>query len=98
MAERGEMLEAALKVYPEGLALLDLEDRVVFWNRAAELVTGYSGVNLVGRKLPPPLEGLAVSATYDADPVMGAQTSRGVLVHAMHQRGHDVPTFARRLI
>ena len=29
MAERAEMLEAALKVYPEGLALLDLEDRVV---------------------------------------------------------------------
>jgi diguanylate cyclase (GGDEF)-like protein/PAS domain S-box-containing protein len=92
------MLEAALKVYPEGLALLDLEDRVVYWNRAAELVTGYSGVHLVGRKLPSPLEGLAVSTPYDTDPAMGLQPGRGVLVHAQHQRGHDVPAFARRVI
>jgi diguanylate cyclase (GGDEF)-like protein len=98
MAERAEMLEAALKVYPEGMALLDLEDRVVFWNRAAELITGYSGVNLIGRKLPAPLEGLAAGAPYEADPGGGVQPGRGVLVHAKHQRGHDVPAFARRVI
>jgi len=43
MIDRSEMVEAALDVYPEGLALLDHEDRVVFWNRAAELMTGYPG-------------------------------------------------------
>ena len=98
MAERAEMLEAALKVYPDGLALLDLEDRVVFWNRAAELITGYPGVNLVGRKLPPPLEGLATAAAYDSDPSTGVQLGRGALVHAKHQRGHDVPALARRMV
>ena len=38
MADRAELLEAALDVYPEGLALLDQAGRVVYWNRAAEAI------------------------------------------------------------
>jgi len=33
MAERTELLEAALDGYPEGLALLDMEGQLVIWNR-----------------------------------------------------------------
>ena len=33
MANRAELVEAALDVYPEGLALLDHDERVVFWDR-----------------------------------------------------------------
>lgn len=100
MANRAELVEAALDVYPEGLALLDDEERVVFWNRAAEAMTGYSGAELVGRCLPDVLDPLASGRDYDghAGPRNGPQPGRGSLVHAQHKMGRDVPAIARRVI
>lgn len=100
MADRAELVEAALEVYPEGLALLDPEERVVFWNRAAELMTGYSGGEVVGRCLPEGLGSLASGRDYDmhATPRNGPQPGRGTLVHAKHKLGRDVPAIARRVI
>jgi len=100
MAHRGELVEAALDVYPEGLALLDVDERVVFWNRAAELITGYSGGEVIGRRLPDGLDPLASGRDYDmyAEPRSGPQPGRGSLVHAQHKLGRDVPAIARRVI
>ena len=50
MADREELMEAALEVYPEGLALLDIDGRVVLWNRAAEAITGYAAPGLWGAR------------------------------------------------
>jgi diguanylate cyclase (GGDEF)-like protein/PAS domain S-box-containing protein len=90
------MMEATLDVYPEGVVLLDEEERVVFWNRAAEVMTGFSGAELVGRQIPGALEPLAHCYGYEggAEPQLG----RGSLVHAQHKHGHDVPAIARSLI
>jgi len=88
MADRAELLEAALDVYPEGLALVDHAGRVVCWNRAAEILTGHSGASVVGRELPQALEPLICRGVIE----------RGTLVHVRHQRGHDVPAIARRMI
>jgi diguanylate cyclase (GGDEF)-like protein/PAS domain S-box-containing protein len=88
MADRAELVESALDVYPEGLGLLDEAGRVVFWNHAAELITGYSGAGMIGRPLPQALAALTG----------GAGGERGMLVHTQHQQGHDIPAIARAVI
>ena len=99
-SDRGQLMEAALSVYPEGLALLDLEERVVFWNRAAEVVTGYFAADILRRRIPGPLEALTVCPDFEMHPGPrnGPQLGRGSLVHAQHKLGHDVPAIARRVI
>lgn len=100
MADRSELVEAALDVYPEGLALLDVDERVVFWNRAAEMMTGYGGADILGRRIPDALEPLTVCRDYEMNPEPrnGPRLGRGSLVHAQHKLGHDVPAIARRVI
>ncbi len=74
MADRAELVEAALDVYPEGLALLDEAGRVIFWNHAAEIITGHPGANIIGRELPQALEPLTSvrRSSSAASPAMGA--------------------------
>jgi diguanylate cyclase (GGDEF)-like protein len=88
MADRAELVEAALDVYPEGLALLDEAGHVVVWNHDAEIITGHASANILGRELPKALESLTGCGVIE----------RGTLVHVRHQRGHDVPAITRRLI
>lgn len=100
MTDRAVLVEAALDAYAEGLALLDLEARVVFWNRAAEIMTGYCGADLLGRRIPDGLEPLTLCRDYETNPEPrnGPRPGRGSLVHAQHKLGHDVPAIARRVI
>ena len=100
MNDRSELVEAALDVYPEGLALLDPEGRIVFWNRTAETMTGYTGADILGRLIPEALESLTICRDYEmhGEPRNGPQLGRGSLVHAQHKQGHDVPAIARRVI
>jgi diguanylate cyclase (GGDEF)-like protein len=88
-------LEAALEVYREGLAVLDGEERVVFWNRAAETITGYPVARVLGRQIPAPLEALAQCPVGDPD---ARFTVCGPAVHAQHLRGFDLPLTARRIV
>jgi diguanylate cyclase (GGDEF)-like protein/PAS domain S-box-containing protein len=100
MADRVELMEAALEVYPEGLALLDEKERVVFWNRAAEVMSGYPGAEVIGRPLPEALEPLAAGrqSEFQGEPHNGPLPGRGSLVHAQHKMGRDVPLIARRIV
>jgi PAS domain S-box-containing protein len=97
MGDRAELVEAALEVFPEAVVLLDGEERVVFWNRAAEMLTGYAVADVVGRPMPPGLEALAQFPRSDgeSEPHNDALWGRGVLVHAQHKRGHDVPAMTQ---
>jgi diguanylate cyclase (GGDEF)-like protein/PAS domain S-box-containing protein len=99
MTDRTELLEAALNTHPEGLALLDEEDNIVFWNRAAEAITGHAGVDLVGRPVPEKLKPLLERYTppMDAETDSDPRSERGYPVHARHKLGHDVPAMARIL-
>ena len=56
MIDRAELLEAALDSRPDGIALLGIEGEVMFWNRAAEAITGYSSLDLLSRPVPSFLE------------------------------------------
>jgi diguanylate cyclase (GGDEF)-like protein/PAS domain S-box-containing protein len=100
MTDRTELVEAALESYPEGIALFDLEDHVAFWNRAAEILTGYSAADVVGRSIPAALEPLTICRDYemDATPANGPRLGRGSLVHAQHKSGRDIPAIARKVL
>jgi diguanylate cyclase (GGDEF)-like protein len=88
MTDRTELLEAALDCFPEGIALVGSEGHIVFWNHAAEAITGHAAASLVARLLPGELEPL----------VGGSQPGRAVLVHLEHKLGHDVAAMARTLV
>ncbi len=75
MADRVELLEAALDSRPDGIALLDEDGAVVFWNRAAEAITGYAGVEVLGGAIPDPLEPLLEDAAQQEDLPPGPQPS-----------------------
>jgi len=95
MADRMELLEAALDSGHDGIALLDENGSVVLWNRAAEAITGYPGIELLGRPIPEALETLLEYAPVQEDHG-GSQSSRGELIHARHKLGHAFETIARR--
>jgi diguanylate cyclase (GGDEF)-like protein len=82
MTDRTELLEAALDSWPNGIALVDAEGLIVFWNQAAEAITGYAGVELLARSAPEELE-----------PLLRAETRL-----LRHKLGHQEQTMARTLL
>jgi len=97
MADRTELLEAALSIFPEGIGLLDKEGQVVVWNPAAEAITGFAGMDLLSRPVPEPLEPLLLACTKPADQKGGerVQPCHGAMVRFKHKLGHQVPVIAR---
>ena len=97
MADRTELLEVALDILPEGVALLGVEGQVVFWNHAAESISGYASAELLSRQAPEPLEPLLLAGArlVNIEPDAGGQLGHRTLVHASHKLGHDVPVMAR---
>lgn len=99
MTERPELLEAALDTLPEGIALIGAEGRIIFWNQAAEAITGYLGADLLARPVPSALETLfAGPQPGEPDRSAEAQAVRGVLIHLEHRLGHRVPAMMRTLV
>jgi diguanylate cyclase (GGDEF)-like protein/PAS domain S-box-containing protein len=100
MMDRTELLEAALDSFPDGIALVGAESEVVFWNPAAEAITGYAAAGLLGRVVPGTLEPLlrAGPQTEERDPGEGPPPGCGALVHVRHKLGHDVPAMTRALV
>jgi diguanylate cyclase (GGDEF)-like protein/PAS domain S-box-containing protein len=99
MIDRAELLEAALDSRPDGIALLGVDSEVVFWNRAAEAITGYASIELLSRAIPPLLEPLLLDAALQHNPPLGSgpPPTRGAVVHVRHKLGHDVQAIARRI-
>ncbi len=90
MADRTELLEAALNSMPQGMALLDAQDLVAFWSQPAEAITGYCRAELIGQPLPEDLAALAVHPH-----AAGTEGGRGLLAQLRHKAGHEVPCLAR---
>lgn len=97
MTDRMALLESALDSLPDGLALLDLEGGVIFWNEAAEAITGYSSTDLLASAVPDALRPL-LNARRDANSPAGRRSDRGTVVRARHKLGHDLPVIARTLL
>jgi diguanylate cyclase (GGDEF)-like protein len=100
MTDRAEVLEAALDSLPEGIALLGENCTVAFWNQAAQAITGYAAMDILGRLAPEPLKPLldCCPASGESSPNPGPEVGRGFLVHARHKLGHDVSTMVRPLL
>jgi diguanylate cyclase (GGDEF)-like protein/PAS domain S-box-containing protein len=100
MSDRTEMLGAALDIFPDGAALLDTEDHVVFWNRAAREISGYAGVDLLSRSVPEALEPLLVAEDRleDLEPDAGGQLGHRTPVNVPHKLGHNITVMARYFV
>jgi len=99
MTDRTELLETAFDSIPEGVGLLGGEDELVFWNQAAQGITGYPAVEMLGRQLPECLEALLVARSGNEDshaPAARAEVWRS-LAQAVHKLGHAVPVIVRVL-
>lgn len=94
MTDRMALLEAALDSLPEGLALLDQKCAVMFWNQAAEAMTGYRAADLLAS---PQAQHCLLNALQACQTAAGTPPDRGTLVRAHHQLGHDFPVIARVL-
>jgi diguanylate cyclase (GGDEF)-like protein len=72
----------------------------VFWTRAAQAITGFPPLDLVGRPAPdglaPLLEGSGACRTSEC--TSAVDPGRGFLVHAHHKLGHEVSAIARLLV
>ena len=96
-----ELLEMALNAMEEGIAVLEGQSRVLFWNPAAAAMTGHRGADLLGRPLPNDFYTLdrersaAQDGTEDELGQVG-RTDRPALVHLKHCEGHVMPAMLRR--
>lgn len=98
MADRCELMEAALEGFPEGLALLDTDGVLKFWNHAAEHITGFPSMEAVKRTVPWGLEPLAPAEGSDEKAESTPRTGRYRLIRAQHRAGHDLPLLMRTQI
>ena len=100
MNDRTELLEAALDSRPDGIALLDGQGQVVFWNRAAEAITGYAVAEVLSRPIPRPMCPLLCDSALQEPLPLGAvpASAGGALIHLRHKLGHGVPAMARRVV
>jgi diguanylate cyclase (GGDEF)-like protein/PAS domain S-box-containing protein len=100
MRDRTELLEAALDSLPDGVALVDIDGQVAYWNRAAAAITGHASADLLGRPVREALETLIVGGGLQWISQADAQRSagRGTLVHVRHRLGHDLATLTRVLV
>jgi diguanylate cyclase (GGDEF)-like protein len=86
MSDCNELMEAALESRPDGIALLGKDGEIVFWNQAAEAITGYQRMEMLAQPVPAGLEQLLLD------------TKRGTAVEAHHKLGHLLRAMAQRTI
>jgi diguanylate cyclase (GGDEF)-like protein/PAS domain S-box-containing protein len=98
MANRAELLESALDGLPDGIALMGDGDEVVFWNQAAEEITGHAAMELLKKPLPADLEGLTSWRPEDMQPGWSPNASRGSLVTIRHKWGQELRAIVRPLV
>lgn len=97
MTDRLEMLEAALDILPEGIALADANRCVSFWSTAAEAITGHPRATIVGRRVGDALETLIVGGArrWSADAGASPLPGLGILMPLRHRLGHQLPAIVR---
>jgi diguanylate cyclase (GGDEF)-like protein/PAS domain S-box-containing protein len=91
MADRNLLLESTLNSMPDGLAVFDSEGCIVFWNAAAEAITGHALSEIQVGAPPIDLDQL-LHGTVDA-----SRSCRGMQIRARHKMGHELPLIVRSL-
>lgn len=100
MTDRMELLEATFDSLPDGVGLVSGESEVMFWNQAAQGITGYTAIELLGRPIPEGLETLLAngSSTEKLQPPGELPESCRSVARARHKLGHCVPVIANKMI
>jgi diguanylate cyclase (GGDEF)-like protein/PAS domain S-box-containing protein len=93
VSDRAELLESALDALGEGAALADVDGQVVFWNRAAEMITGHRGPDVIGRPVRHLLESMIVGGAGQWVRLTDAHSSNGggVVFRVRHALGYELP-------
>lgn len=101
MSEKMQLLEIALEQFPDGVALLDDEGDIVYWNRACESLTGKSLEEMQGRTVLGSLKLRIKNSAGGGDVAPGDEPeideTRGALIKLQHKDGHEVPAIVRLL-
>jgi PAS domain S-box-containing protein len=98
MTNRIELLEATLDSLPEGVGLAGGEGEVMFWNQAAQSITGYTAIELLGQPIPEGLEPLLANGNSMEQPPGTPPESHRWVTRAQHKLGHSVPVIANMLV
>ena len=90
-----------LNLLVDGAYITDVERRIVFWNAAAERITGWRAEDVVGRTC---FDNILVHVDKDGHPLCGQEhcplhrsivtgqpSSEPLVVFAQHKRGHRTP-------
>jgi PAS domain S-box-containing protein len=94
-----EIFEAAFDSLPEGVGLISEDRKALFWNRAAEAVTGFPAMELIGRELPEPLALLfGEEVPVESFSSEGLSSVRGAMVKTHHKQGHTLQLMARLFV
>lgn len=96
MSDRADLLESALHALPEGVGVFNEADEVVWWNSAAESITGFAGMELLQRPIPEVLEPLLQNGPRRIELVN--RTTHGTRVRVRHKLGHEVAVMAQALV
>ena len=75
------------------------EGEVIFWNQAAQGITGYAAMELLAQTIPEGLKPLLLERNRNEGPRAEAEQPEGrrALVRARHKLGHGVPVISRTL-
>lgn len=97
MADRAELLGSALDALAEGAVVADLDGDLVFCNRAAEVTTGYSGADFIGRSVRDLLERIVVggSSQWVRMTEMQSSNSHRNIISVRHALGYELQLFTR---
>lgn len=97
MIDRIELLEFALDGMQEGIALLGSSKQVVFWNRAAEAITGFQSIELVEQNIPHGLSPLIFGHCKD-EKAAGCEeldSQHRALIKLRHKVGYEIEVVCR---
>jgi diguanylate cyclase (GGDEF)-like protein/PAS domain S-box-containing protein len=106
MVSRAEILEAALDLLEEGVAVLDERSNVLFWNKAAAALTGHQREDVISLPCPEDLyrtdeEHRHKVGACPALPILQQPVSEELLLPTLvsirHKQGHAVPGMLRRV-
>jgi diguanylate cyclase (GGDEF)-like protein/PAS domain S-box-containing protein len=100
MDDRLDLMEATLDSLSEGMGMAGLEGRTMFWNQAAESITGHPRSEIIGRPIRESLDLLIVGGAqkWTAQTWTDSQAGRGSVVQIRHRLGHEVAAMARVMV
>ncbi len=97
LQEREEMLRTITTTARDGVIMIDDEGRVVFWNKAAELILGYKDEEIMGKVLHEVIAPVRYLPLYREKFPHFTRTGEGAAVgktlelEAVHRNGREIP-------